>query len=120
MLNLNLENRKEIRRTFRTRGPSGIISSVALSLLVFALLMSACAGSPVEPTPYPSEVDWETAVEILNTGEVEMVAQLHSLEVILTMKNGVEIHTVEPNIDAIFQEVAKCGQPCSQIMLATE
>jgi len=36
------------------------------------------------------------------------------------MKNGTEIHTVEPTIDAIFHEVEKCGQPCSQIMLATE
>jgi len=95
-------------------------SSAALYLLIFALLLSACGGTQVEPTPYPSEVDWETAVEILNTGEVEMVAQLHSLEVILTMKNGTEIHTVEPTIDAIFHEVEKCGQPCSQIMLATE
>jgi hypothetical protein len=59
-------------------------------------------------------------VEILNTGEVEMVAQLHSLEVILTLKNGTEIRTVEPIIDAIFEEVEKCGQPCSQILLATE
>ncbi len=62
----------------------------------------------------------ETAVEILNTEEVEMVAQLHSLEVILTLKDGTEIRTVEPTIDAIFQEVQKCGQLCSQIVLGTE
>jgi len=108
-----------------TRGPGRTIrnstsSRWALGLLLFALLVSACIGVQVEPTPYPSEVDWETAVEILNTGEVEMVAQLHSLDVILTLKDGTEIHTVEPTIDAIFQEVEKCGQPCSQILLATE
>jgi hypothetical protein len=97
-----------------------MISNAALFLMIFALLLSACGGSQVEPTPYPSEVDWETAVEILNTGEVEMVTQLHSLDVTLTMKDGTEVHTVEPTIDAIFQEVEKCGQPCSQIMLATE
>ena len=91
-----------------------------LGLLWISLLASACAGTQIEPTPYPTEVDWETAVEILNTGEVEMVTQLHSLEVILTMKNGAEIHTIEPIIDAIFQEVEKCGQPCSQMVLATE
>ncbi len=89
-------------------------------LLWIALLVSACGGSRVEPIPYPSEVDWETAVEILNTGEVEMVAQLHSLEVILTLKDGTEIRTVEATIDAIFQEVQKCGQLCSQIVLGTE
>ena len=91
-----------------------------LGLLWIALLVSACGGTQAEPTPYPSEVDWETAIEILNTGDVEMVAQLHSLDVILTLKDGTEIHTVEPIIDAIFQEVDKCGQLCSQILLATE
>jgi hypothetical protein len=74
----------------------------------------------LEPIPYPSEVDWETAVEILKTGEVKMVTQLHRLEVTLTMNNGTQIHTMEPTSDAIFQEVEKCDQPCRQIILATE
>jgi len=29
-------------------------------------------------------------------------------------------HEGEPQIDAIFAEIEKCGQPCSQIALATE
>jgi hypothetical protein len=73
-----------------------------------------------ESTPYPGEVDWDTAIEILNSGEVDMVAQLHSLEVILTLKDGAEIHTVEPSIDSIFQEVEICGRLCRNITLATE
>ncbi len=96
------------------------LSRGALCLWLFALLASGCGRTQLEPTPYPSEVDWETAVEILNTGEVEMVTQLHSLEVTLTMNDGTQIHTLEPTIDAIFQEVEKCGQPCRQIILATE
>ena len=88
---------------------------VALLLLLFA---TGCTGTTA--TPYPEEVDWETAVEILNTGEVEMITQLHSLDVTLTMKDGSEIHTVEPQIDAIFDEIEKCGEACSQIMMATE
>lgn len=96
------------------------LSRGAFGLLFCALLVTGCGGTQAEPTPYPSEVDWETAVEILNTGDVEMVAQFHSLEVTLTLKDGTEIHTVEPTIDAIFDEVANCGQPCSQILLATE
>jgi len=88
---------------------------LALLLLLFA---AGCAGA--NPTPYPSEVNWETAVEILNTGDVEMVTQLHSLDVTLTMKDGSEIHTVEPTIDAIFAEIDRCGELCSQIMMATE
>jgi hypothetical protein len=77
--------------------------------------------STSEPsTPYPQEVDWETAVEILYSGNVEMVAQAHSLDVVFTMEDGSQIHTVEPEIDAIFTEIQKCGEPCSQIIYATE
>ena len=99
------------------------------SLALVLLLLSGCSGKQTgqtvtldlsTPTSYPGEVDWETAVEILNTGEVESVLQLHSLDVTLTMKDGTEIHTVEPSIDAIFQEVEKCGELCSQILLVTE
>ena len=90
--------------------------------LLVLLILTGCSalGTTVPPTPYPEEVDWETAVEILNTGEVEMAVQLHSLDVTFMMKDGSEIHTVEPTIDAIFDEIEKCGEPCSQIALATE
>jgi ABC-type Zn uptake system ZnuABC Zn-binding protein ZnuA len=88
--------------------------------LFAVLLLAGCGATGATPTPYPAEVDWETAVEILNNGDVEMVVQLHSLDVTLTMKDGSEIHTVEPTIDAIFAEIEKCGQPCSQIAIATE
>jgi hypothetical protein len=51
---------------------------------------------------------------------VETIFQLHSLDVTLTMKDGSEVHTVEPFIDAVFQEVDKCGKPCEDIILITE
>ena len=91
-------------------------------VLLAILVLASCsgAGTAVTPTPYPEEVDWETAVGILISGEVEMVMQAHSLDVTLTMKDGSNIHTVEPQIDAIFAEIDKCGEPCSQIILATE
>jgi Tfp pilus assembly protein PilP len=90
-------------------------------LLTLLLLLAACSGgSAGTPTPYPDTVDWETAVEILYTGEVEQVFQLHSLEVTFYMKDGSQIQTTEPTIDAIFQEVENCGAPCEGIMLATE
>lgn len=92
------------------------------TVLLAVFFLSGCAGAAtqVPPTPYPDEVDWETAVEILNSGNVTMVVQSHSLDVALTMKDGSQIHTTEPSIDAIFAEIEKCGEPCSQIVLATE
>lgn len=87
-------------------------------VLSFLLLTVGCAKGT--PTPYPSDVDWEAAVEILHTGEVDMVMQAHSLDVTLIMKDSSEIHTVEPTIDAIFAEIDQCGQPCSEIIMATE
>ncbi len=86
--------------------------------LLLLLITASCAGAT--PTPYPEEVDWETAVEILNTGDVEMVIQSHNLDVTLTMKDGSEIQTVEPTIDLIFVEIEKCGNPCSEILRVTE
>jgi hypothetical protein len=87
--------------------------------LILVFTCFACSPTPTS-TPYPSEVDWETAVAIIHSGQVEMIAQLHSLDVALTMKDGSSIHTIEPFIDAVFQEVDKCGKPCSTIILATE
>ncbi len=88
-------------------------------ILTLGFVLVACGPTPT-PTPYPSEVDWEAAVEIIHSGQVEVIAQLHSLDVTLTMKDGSDIHTIEPFIDAVFQEVDKCGKPCSTIILATE
>ena len=91
-----------------------------LALLLITMFLVGCSGLSDPATPYPSEVDWETAIEILNSGEVEMVVQLHSLEVTLTLKDGSEVRTIEPSIDLIFQEVDKCGRVCRGIILATE
>jgi hypothetical protein len=97
-----------------------VLSLAGMLALLLAMMLSSCAGLPSPSPSYPSEVDWETAIEILNSGDVEMVAQLHSLDVYLTLKDGSEIHTIEPVIDAIFEAVDQCGRPCNQIILATE
>ncbi|WP_420629039.1 META domain-containing protein [Candidatus Leptofilum sp.] len=65
-------------------------------------------------------VDWETAVAILNSGDVVEIFQTHSLDVTLTLADGRIIKTVEPTIDDIFTAVNDCGDPCSGIMMATE
>lgn len=65
-------------------------------------------------------VDWETAVSLLNSGDVVEIFQTHSLDVTLTLADGRTIKTVEPAIDDIFTAVDDCGEPCSNILLATE
>jgi hypothetical protein len=90
-----------------------------LLILLSILILSACTANRT-PTAYPNEVNWETAVRIIHSGQVEMLFQLHSLDVTLTMKDGSQVHTVEPFIDAVFQEVEQCGKLCDDIILATE
>jgi len=89
-------------------------------LILLALASSACTLDVPQPTPYPDEVPWYIAVEILNRGEVEAVYQLHNLEVTLVLKDGLEVKTIEPGIDDIFDEIQRCGQLCAGIMMATE
>ncbi len=65
-------------------------------------------------------VEWETAVAILNSGDVVEIFQTHSLDVTLTLADGRVVKTVEPAIDDVFTAVSDCGEPCSDILMATE
>ncbi|MEJ2487903.1 MAG: hypothetical protein P8Y72_15775 [Anaerolineales bacterium] len=91
-------------------------------LLLVSLVVTACSAGTQQstPTPLPEEVDWPTAVNLLKTGEVDQIFQLHNLTVTLYFKDGQQVKTIEPTIDAIFTEVQNCGAPCSNIILATE
>jgi len=91
------------------------------------LILGACGSTPnqvpiQDPTSLPcdEEMPWDQAIEILNSGQVESVMQLHNLQVTLILKNGCRIWTLEPQIDDIFEEVRKCGDLCSMISLGTE
>lgn len=90
-------------------------------LLFIIFILNAC-GSPGSTPEIAcgSDVTWEQAIEILNQGNVEQVVQLHSLDVELILNDGCTYSTVEPVIDDIFTEVEKCGDPCSDIIRATE
>ncbi|MGD8760401.1 MAG: hypothetical protein PVJ07_09135 [Anaerolineales bacterium] len=99
------------------------IRLVALSILLGAVILGACsspAGSEPSEIPCGQQVSWEEAIEILNSGLVKLVAQFHSLEVELLVEDDCVVKTIEPRIDDIFAEVEKCGEPCADIMLATE
>jgi hypothetical protein len=97
------------------------MKKIIVTFTLLILLLAACSAvEQPDPTPWPETVDWETAIEILNSGHVVGVAQLHDLTVYLEMDDGSQIKTVEPSIDEIFNEVAKCGQPCEGMVLATE
>jgi hypothetical protein len=67
-----------------------------------------------------TRVDWEEARELILSGEVETVTQLHSLEVRLRLEDGREVVTTEPSIDAVLKVVDECGEPCEGMTLATE
>lgn len=90
-----------------------------LSLFIFlAFTLTAC--SPAELPMDGARVSWEQAINLLHSGQVTMVAQLHSGEVRITLVNGAEVSTTSPYPDAIFDEVQACGAPCADIVLAME
>ena len=90
-----------------------------LLVLLLGVLLAGCAVANNE-TPRDRTVSWEEAIEILNSDDVTAVAQLHSLEVTLQLRDGSIITTTEPNIDDIFHELDKCGSSCQDILRATE
>ena len=38
----------------------------------------------------------------------------------LTYTDGTDVHTVEPELDAVFSEIEACGEVCDDILLWTE
>jgi hypothetical protein len=104
----------------------GIYRAVIL-VAAGVMMLTACApvsdtGTSAEPTPLPcdAEVSWDEAIEILHTRQVDLVVQLHSLQVTFMLKNGCRITTVEPRIDDIFKELEKCEDSCGVTSVATE
>jgi hypothetical protein len=99
------------------------INRVFILYVVMLLIITACGGqntSDPSNLPCDGDITWERALEIVETGDVAEIYQLHSLEVELVLKDGCRLNTVEPLIDDIFKAVEACGAPCSEIILATE
>ena len=78
--------------------------------------------------PYPSpdatqavvQLTWEEAEELLLSGQVREVYQLHSLEVTLVTADGQVYRTYEPAIDDVLEVMERCGDLCAEIIFATE
>ncbi len=66
------------------------------------------------------EVDWSKVVGIIMSGQVSKVVQTHDLKVYLTLKDGRTIVSVEPVIDELMGLIDYCGDPCKDILVATE
>jgi inhibitor of cysteine peptidase len=75
-------------------------------------------NAPVEPDG--ATIPWDEARLMILAGEVEQVTQLHSLQVTLITRDGRRLETVEPEIDDVFDVVKACGDPCADMILATE
>ena len=72
------------------------------------------------PEESETRIPWAEARELITSGDVVQVTQLHSLEVTLELENGTRLVTTEPEIDAVFDVVDACGESCADILLATE
>lgn len=74
----------------------------------------------VPNAPAVERVSWEEAKALILGGQVVAVFQAHSLEVMLTLTDGRQVSTTEPEIDAVLRVISACGEPCANIRIATE
>jgi hypothetical protein len=77
------------------------------------------SGEAGYPAP-EAKITWEEARELILDGQVSQVTQLHSLRVILVLKDGRTVETDEPLSDEVFAVIDECGEVCSDIVIATE
>lgn len=66
------------------------------------------------------EVPWVRAVSMILNGEVTQVTQLHSQQVIIALKDGRAVTSMQPEMDAVFKIIEQCGEKCGDIVVATE
>ena len=91
-----------------------------LSLLDDMVASITISGVGPAPTPTQTLISWEEAQELIQSGDVTAVTQLHSLEVRILLEDGSTVVTQEPAIDDILDVIRDCGQPCASIVFATE
>lgn len=77
---------------------------------------SGCAPGPDEDGFIP----WEQVVGLIHDCRVETAVQTHDREVTLKLDSGVEVRSIEPEIDQVFRELEACGECCLDVVLVTE
>jgi hypothetical protein len=74
-------------------------------------------AAPVEGA---TTITWEESKTLILSGQVVEVAQRHSLDVTLILKDGRIVTTIEPEIDAVFILLDECGENCKDVIRVTE
>ncbi len=77
------------------------------------------------PYPGPSDgvveyLDWDQVEALILKGEVSEVYQAHSLHVTLVLPDKRVVNAFEPQIDEVFRLLDRCGDPCKDVIRATE
>lgn len=81
-----------------------------------AVLVREVRMGPLPPTAEA----WMEIVDAVSSCRVKSVFQAHSLAVTATLKDGTEIHGIEPRIDTIMDLVAQAKPRCGDVVMATE
>jgi hypothetical protein len=81
---------------------------------------SGQSGYPAPGVNKAPMITWEDAQNLILEGSVSQVTQLHNLTVILDLKDGSTVKTIESSIDEVFKVIDQCGDKCADIIRATE
>ena len=75
--------------------------------------------------PYPgpvdaSQIEWEKAIEMIKSGQVERIVQNGIAKLAIFLKDGTVVVTTEPVMDAVLQVIQDCGDPCKMLVISNE
>ncbi len=107
----------ETAQALNDLAPEGFTPNLAM---LDNVILSLGIGQDTVPEVEATTITWEEARTFILNGEVASAFQAHSLEVRLTLKDGRQVTTTEPTIDAVFAVIEECGDVCADIALATE
>jgi hypothetical protein len=91
-----------------------MIRLISVTVLVFmSFVLMSCRSSldlaSIKVGPN-NTVSWDDAQTIIRSGDVKAVGQNHALNVSISMENGTQYRTIEPEIDAINDVLKRCGK----------